>query len=120
MVIGNVPVIELQDCNLSDPAGGTTHCLDSSQAGTSTADQLTLSQVFTLSSQHGTTSAEIYYDDLLCAFDYGDIPGTTCQVNPLVYPPAYKSAIMALAAGQPSGTSALIGNAQMVGNATMF
>jgi len=124
MVIGNVPVIELQDCNISNPAGGTKNCLDSAMAGTTTADQLTLSQVFTISSQHGTTSAEIYYNDLLCAFDPGAAPlsGTTCA-NPLnlsTYPPAYASAILALAAGQPSSTSALIGNAQIMGGATMF
>jgi hypothetical protein len=121
-VIGNVPVIELQDCNISDPAGGTKNCLDSAMAGTTTADQLTLAQVFTISSQHGTTSAEIYYNDLLCAFDPGATPiaGSNCALNPGTYSTPNASAVLALAAGQPSGTSALIGNAQILGGATMF
>jgi hypothetical protein len=122
IVIGNVPVIELQDCNISNPAGGTKNCLDSAMAGTTTADQLTLAQVFTISSQHGTTSAEIYYNDLLCAFDPGATPiaGSNCALNPGTYSTPYASAVLALAAGQPSGTSALIGNAQILGGATMF
>ena len=129
MVIGNVPVIELQDCNVSDSASTSAtppHCLDSVLAGTIPAgqDQVTLSQIFPLSSQHATTSAEIYYNDLLCAFDPGStvLSGTTCGnvLNRLTYSAAYANAILALAAGQPSGTSTLIGNAQMIGNATLF
>jgi hypothetical protein len=123
MVIGNVPVIELQDCNLSNPAGGTKNCLDSALAGTTTADQFTLSQVFALSSQQGTTSAEIYYDDLLCAFDAGALnPSTLCggAGQGGIYQVTYKSAILALAGGQPGGNSALIGNAQIIGIATVF
>jgi hypothetical protein len=113
MVIGNVPVIELQDCNLSDSAGGLTHCLDSVLAGTapSTDDQVTLSQVFTLSSQHGTSSAEIYYADLECA---AGVPAICTTQS------TYLAAVLALATGQPSGTSTLTGNAQLTGNATMF
>ena len=112
MVLGRVPVIELQDCNLSDPGGGTRHCLDSVLAGTTNSgDSVTLSQVFIPSSQHGTTSAEIYYGDLECA-----------AVLPAICTPqsAYLAAVLALAAGQPSGTSILTGKAELTGKATMF
>jgi hypothetical protein len=111
MVVGQVPVIELQDCNLSDSAGGATHCLDSVKAMTATDDSLTLSQVFVLSTQHGTTSAEIYYGDLECAIVTPPI--CSSQAN-------YKTALLALAAGQPTGTSALMGSARLMGSATMF
>lgn len=116
MVIGQVPVIELQDCNLSNLGGGGTDCLDSFLAGTvptNGQDQLTLAQVFLLSIQHGTTSAEIYYGDLECA------AGATCTLNaqPQI---SYLAAVTALASGQPMGTSALMGSAKLQGSASMF
>jgi hypothetical protein len=93
------------------------HCLDSVKAQTALPgnDQVTLSQVFILSSQHGTTSAEIYYKDLECAVGVPSV--CTSLAQPQI---AYLAALLALAAGQPSGTSAVIGNAQITGNATMF
>ena len=113
MVIGQVPFIELQDCNISSPAGGGTNCLNSGVLGANTApnSDATLSQVFILSSQHGTTSAEIYKEDLECAF------ASLCSGSTAT---AYSDAIMALAVGQPIGTGALIGDAKMIGSATIF
>jgi hypothetical protein len=114
LVIGHVPFIELQDCNISQAGGGLKGCLDAQAAGTALTEGPTLSQVFTLSSIHGTTSAEIYYEDLKCAFE------ATTSTCPTGVQSAYKAAILALAAGLPSGTSALIGTAQTVGSITMF
>ena len=122
MVIGQVPFIELQECNVSDPAGGPTDCLNSSLAGTSppTDDSPTLSQVEILSSQHGTTSAEIYTADIQCAFDPTALPGgAPCSSNAVIQS-AYAAAIDALALGQPSGTGALIGTAQTIGTVQIF
>ena len=120
MVIGRVPVIELQDCNLSTAGGGGTGCLNSATSGTAPSGDAapTLSQVFILSSQHGTTSAEIYYADLECAL--GLLPSTCPSTGPNPPQPAYLAAILALAAGQPSGTSAMTGSAHLLGSATMF
>ena len=95
---------------------GGTDCLDSFLAGTVPTigqDQLTLAQVFLLSTQHGTTSAEIYYGDLECA------AGATCALNaqPQI---SYLAAVTALASGQPMGTSALMGSAKLFGSASLF
>jgi len=86
MVIGRVPYIELRDCNIST-AGGGPYCLDAAQAGTtgSTGPQgeaVTLSQVFVLSSEQGTTSAEIYYQDLHCAILSSSTCLNTARFNP--------------------------------------
>jgi hypothetical protein len=69
LVQGKVPAVELQECNLTNPAGGTTGCLDCILAGTCTNDSQTLSQVLLLAAQHGTTVQELYLGELLCAFD---------------------------------------------------
>lgn len=113
MVIGQVPYIELQDCNISVAGGGNTNCLDSFDANTGTRAQ-TLSQVFVLSSEQGTTSAEIYYQDLQCA----TLTSSSCVAPG--YQAAYKAAILALAAGQPSAAGALVGDVQITGTAQIF
>jgi hypothetical protein len=116
MVVGQVPVIELQDCNLSLLGGGGTDCLDSLLAGTvqtTLQDGLTLAQVFLLSTQHGTTSAEIYYADLECAFVSNFCTATGVASD-------YSSAVLSLAQGQPGGTSTLMGSAVLKGSAALF
>jgi len=113
MVIGQVPFIELQDCNISTAGGGGTYCLDASQAKTGTSDQ-TLSQVFVLSSEQGTTSAEIYYQDLQCAVGLGT--GSCSGLDQT----SYKAAIVSLAAGQPAAASVLFGTANAVGTTQIF
>ena len=99
LVQGKVPAIELQTCNLSDPGGGTSHCLDCILAGTCTDDSETLSQILVLSAQHGTTVEELYLGDLRCAFDQANYvaedPGCTPAVSA-----AYAAAINAFAGGQ--------------------
>src|ERR1700689_174391 len=69
---------------------------------TTLQDGLTLAQVFLLSTQHGTTSAEIYYADLECAFVSNFCTATGVASD-------YSSAVLSLAQGQPSGTSTLMG-----------
>jgi hypothetical protein len=115
MVIGQVPYIELQDCNISLAGGGNTNCLDSQDAGTGARAQ-TLSQVFVLSSEQGTTSAEIYYQDLQCAV--GISSATNCTAG--IVPPAYLAAITALAAGQPPAAASLVGAARATGGVQIF
>jgi hypothetical protein len=100
-------------CVLLSAGGGQTQCLDAVRAGTGTADQ-TLSQVFVLSSEQGTTSAEIYYQDLQCAVGLGT---SSCSAPDQA---AYKAAILALAAGQPASASALVGTAQATGTVQIF
>ena len=99
LVEGKVPAIELQTCNLSDPAGGTSHCLDCIQAGTCTNDSQTLSQVLALSAQHGTTSQELYLGELQCAFSQASYVSGFPSCTPTVSA-AYATAIQALATGQ--------------------
>jgi hypothetical protein len=118
--VGRVPYVQIQDCNISKAAGGSTGCLDAVTAGTALVEDPTLSQVFILSSQHGTTSVEIYLQDLQCAFDPGALSGVACSVLGSPIPAAYAAAIKALALGQPSGTGALIGTAQTVGKVQIF
>lgn len=118
--VGRVPFIEIQDCNVSEAAGGSTGCLDAITAGTATSEAPTLSQVFVLSSQHGTTSAEIYLQDLECAFERSVLGLAPCATDTGTISAAYKAAIIALAAGQPSGTGALIGTSQTIGGAQIF
>ncbi|MGD0567147.1 MAG: choice-of-anchor D domain-containing protein [Candidatus Sulfotelmatobacter sp.] len=99
MVQGKVPAVELQECNLSNPAGGTTNCLDCIMAGTCTNDSQTLSQVLVLAAQHGTTVQELYLGELLCAFDQPSYVSTAPSCTPAVST-AYAAAIEALAIGQ--------------------
>jgi len=99
LVEGKVPAIELQTCNLSDPAGGTTHCLDCLLAGTCTDDSQTLSQVLVLSAQHGTTFQELYLGEFQCAFDQANYVSTDPSCTTAVSA-AYAAAIQALATGQ--------------------
>jgi hypothetical protein len=98
MVEGKVPAIEMQECNLSNPGGGTSGCLDCILAGTCTNDSDTLSQVLVLSAQHGTTSQEIYQGEFQCAFDQADYVSTNPACTPAVGA-AYAAAIQVLAAG---------------------
>jgi hypothetical protein len=118
--IGRVPFIELQDCNVSRAAGGNTGCLSSFLAGTGT-DAQTLSQVYVLASQHGTNVLEIYFNDLLCAFDPSDprVP-STCTTGTNSVSSAYTAAIQTLPTGQPSGTGAMFGSASTIGGAFIF
>jgi hypothetical protein len=99
MVEGKVPAVELQTCNLSDPAGGTSQCLDCILAGTCTDDSQTLSQVLALSAQHGTTAQELYLGDLRCAFDQANYVSVAPSCTPAVSA-AYAAAIQSLAVGQ--------------------
>lgn len=109
---GSVPYIELQDCNNSTAAGGTSGCL-----GDTSTPERTLSEVFALATQHGVNALEIYANDLLCAFDQttyyaAQTPANTCTT---IVSAGYQSALQNLAVGQPSGTSMLSGNAQISG-----
>jgi len=99
LVEGKVPAVELQTCNLSDPAGGTSHCLDCIQAGTCTNDSQTLAQVLALSAQHGTTSQELYLGEFQCAFNQASYVSGAPSCTPAVSA-AYAAAIQALATGQ--------------------
>jgi hypothetical protein len=99
LVQGKVPAVELQECNLSNPAGGTTGCLDCILAGTCTNDSQTLSQVLVLAAQHGTTVQELYLGELLCAFDQPSYVGTASTCTPAVST-AYAAAIQTIATGQ--------------------
>jgi hypothetical protein len=99
MVEGKVPAIELQTCNLSNPAGGTANCLDCLQAGTCTDDSQTLAQVLALSAQHGTTFQELYLGEFQCAFDQASYVSLAPTCTPSVST-AYAAAIRALATGQ--------------------
>jgi hypothetical protein len=99
LVQGKVPAVELQECNLSNPAGGTSNCLDCIMAGTCTNDSETLSQVLVLSAQHGTTMQELYLSELLCAFNQASYVNTAPSCTPAVSA-AYASAIQTLATGQ--------------------
>jgi hypothetical protein len=99
LVQGKVPAVELQECNLSNPAGGTTNCLDCIMAGTCTNDSQTLSQVLVLAAQHGTTVQELYLGELLCAFNQPSYVSTAPSCTPAVST-AYAAAIEALSTGQ--------------------
>jgi hypothetical protein len=99
LVQGKVPAVELQECNLSNLAGGTTNCLDCIMAGTCTNDSQTLSQVLVLSAQEGTTAQELYLGELQCAFTQGSYVSTAPSCTPAVST-AYAAAIEALATGQ--------------------
>jgi hypothetical protein len=114
LIVQFAPGATLQDCNISFAGGGMKNCLDSQLAGTGPRDQ-TLSQVFVLSSEQGTTSAEIYYQDLQCAI----LSGSSCA-GPGGVQSAYKAAILSLAAGQPAAAAALVGAAQATGAAQIF
>src|ERR1700691_6269899 len=96
---------------------GRTYCLDAVQAGTASTQNPTLSQVFILSSEQGTTSAEIYYQDLQCAL----LSSNSCATPPPgAIQNAYKAAILALAAGNPASASAILGKAQTTGKVQIF
>jgi hypothetical protein len=99
LVQGKVPAVELQECNLSNLAGGTTNCLDCLMAGTCTDDSQTLSQVLALAAQHGTTALELYLGELQCAFTQASYVSTAPSCTPAVST-AYAAAIEALATGQ--------------------
>jgi hypothetical protein len=99
LVQGKVPAVELQECNLSNLAGGTTNCLDCIMAGTCTNDSQTLSQVLVLSAQEGTTAQELYLGELQCAFTQASYVSTAPSCTPAVST-AYAAAIEALATGQ--------------------
>jgi hypothetical protein len=99
LVHGKVAKIEMQACNLSDSAGGTSHCLDCMLSGTCTDDSQTLTRVLALSAQNGTTVQELYLGDLRCAFDQANYVSEAPRCTPAVSA-AYASAIRALALGQ--------------------
>jgi hypothetical protein len=106
--IGRVPIIQLQECNKSTAAGGLTGCLDDQDIPYNPA--ITLEQVFSLATQHGTNVMEIYGEELQCAFvpGYVGAPSNGCQTNPVpaygyVYQ-RYAAAIQNLANGMPNGT----------------
>jgi hypothetical protein len=99
MVQGKVPAVELQECNLSNPTGGTSNCLDCIMAGTCSNDSQTLSQVLVLSAQHGTTMQEMYLGEFQCAFNQASYVSTAPSCTPAVSA-AYAAAIQTLATGQ--------------------
>jgi hypothetical protein len=99
MVQDKVPAVELQECNLSNPTGGTSNCLDCIMAGTCSNDSQTLSQVLVLSAQHGTTMQEMYLGEFQCAFDQASYVSTAPSCTPAVSA-AYAAAIQTLATGQ--------------------
>jgi hypothetical protein len=64
--------------------------------------------------RQGTTSAEIYYQDLQCAVGLGT--GSCSGLDQT----SYKAAIVSLAAGQPAAASVLFGTANAVGTTQIF
>jgi hypothetical protein len=112
--IGRVPIIQLQECNISTPAGGMTGCLDNQDIPYNPA--ATLAQVFTIATQHGTNVMEIYTEDLQCAFNNSALP-VQCPGSGVSA--GYRAAILNLASGLPNATTQIQGPAQIQGSASI-
>ncbi len=121
--IGRVPIIQLQECNKSTAAGGLTLCLDDQDFPYDAS--VTLSQVLTLATQHGTNVMEIYGDDLQCAFVPGFMGASTngCQSGPwpgyATVAAGYAAAVQNLANGVPNATTQVQGGVQIRGQVTI-
>jgi hypothetical protein len=72
--------------------------------------------VLPFGTQRRATAFEIYYQDLLCAYDLNGYSNTDCPASPNT---AYQMALTNAAAGQPNSTSSLNGGSALVGAATI-
>jgi hypothetical protein len=103
------PMQSLQTLSQSKPS-----CLNQSSTCNITGSLVT---VLPFATQHQGTTFEIYYEDLLCAYDQNPYSDSDCTV-PTPYTP-YESALTNAAAGQPSGTSNLVGASNLSGPAAI-
>jgi hypothetical protein len=117
-VWGRVPIVELQECNVSDAAfngmGSPAGCITNSNSPSAA-----LPQVLVLAVQHNTDDIELYANEYLCAWDQanfiagtGGPKGLGCSLD---VSSAYQAAITQTETGQPSGTGNLFGKAVVLG-----
>jgi hypothetical protein len=104
----DAPIQTLQTVSQSNP-----NCLNQSSSCNGTGSLVT---VLPFGTQRRATAFEIYYQDLLCAYDLNGYSNTDCPASPNT---AYQMALTNAAAGQPNSTSSLNGGSALVGAATI-